>query len=405
MSTTQHMPPTPGSHYHEVPPPLPPQPVAPPPSPRRGPRTAGVVALVLAAGLVGGGVGAGATYGLTSTGGPTTVSSLPSRHGKVKAPTSDVTAVADKVLPSVVSIVVTTGNGGDEGTGIIVSSSGEILTNNHVVSAAKQGAGQIEVSFRNGRTASARILGTDPTSDLAVIKVDGVSGLQPASLGDSTSLQVGDPVVAIGSPLGLSGTVTSGIVSALNRPVRTSDSGGGGNPFGGGSESNSAVLDAIQTDAAINPGNSGGPLVDMNGRVIGINSAIASVGDQSTGSQSGNIGVGFAIPISEAWPIAQELIKDGSAKHALLGVQVTDAGSSNGVTDGAKLAGVTSGGPADKAGLQSGDVVTKVDGRSVDSADGLVAAVRSRRPGDSVTVTYERGGTTHTAKVTLGSDR
>jgi putative serine protease PepD len=404
MSTTQHMPQQPGPHYHEVPPPLPPQPVAPPPFPPRRRRGAGVVALVLAAGLVGGGVGAGATYGLTSGGGSTSVSSLPVNDSKAKAPTSDVTAVANKVLPSVVSIVVTTGSGGDEGTGIIVSSSGRILTNNHVVAAAKQGAGQIQVNFRNGKTASAEILGTDPTSDLAVIKVDGVSGLQPATLGDSTSLQVGDQVVAIGSPLGLSGTVTSGIVSALNRPVRTSD-GGGENPFGGGSESSSAVLDAIQTDAAINPGNSGGPLVDMNGRVIGINSAIASVGDQTSGGQSGNIGVGFAIPISEAWPIAQQLIQNGSAQHALLGVQVTDAGGTNGVTDGARLTGITSGGPAAKAGLKSGDVVTKIDGRTVDGADGLVAAVRSHRPGDSVTLTYERGGATHTATVTLGSDR
>ncbi|MBO0890221.1 MAG: trypsin-like peptidase domain-containing protein [Acidothermales bacterium] len=405
MSTTQQMPPTPGPHYyHEVPPPYPPRPVGPPPTPPRRRGTAGIVALVLAAGLVGGGVGAGATYGLTSGGGPTTVSSLPAGNSKAKAPTSDVTTVANKVLPSVVSIVVTAGNSGDEGTGIIVSSSGQILTNNHVVSAAKQGGGKIEVTFHDGKTASATILGTDPTSDLAVIKVDGVSGLQPASFGDSTSLQVGDPVVAVGSPLGLSGTVTSGIVSALNRPVRTSDSGGGNNPFGG-SESNSAVLDAIQTDAAINPGNSGGPLVDMNGRVVGINSAIASVGDQTTGSQSGNIGVGFAIPISEAWPIAQELVKNGSAHHAQLGVQVTDAGSGNGVTDGARLAGVTSGGPADKAGLRAGDVVTKVDDRTVDSADGLVAAIRSHRPGQTVTLAYERGGATHTATVTLGSDR
>src|SRR5690606_16596342 len=250
--------------------------------PRR--RTAAVAALVLAAGLLGGGVGAGATYALGDLRTPTTVSGLPSEGSDAKAPAGDVSGVAKNVLPSVVSISATNGQSGTGGTGIIVSSDGEILTNNHVVAIAK-GGGTVTVTFNDGKTASAEILGLDPSSDLAVIKAKGVSGLKPATLGDSTSLQVGAPVVAIGSPFGLSGTVTSGIVSALNRPVRTSDSDGG--QLGG--DQNSAVLDAIQTDAAVNPGNSGGPLVDANGRVVGINTAIASQGGQG---QGGNVGVG-----------------------------------------------------------------------------------------------------------------
>lgn len=338
-------------------------------------------------------------YGFTDGTQPTTtVSGLPSK-GKGKAPSGAVSRVADKVLPSTVSIMSRSTSAAAEGTGIIISSSGQILTNNHVVAAAKQGA-RLTVSFHNGKTARATIVGTDPTTDLAVIKAQGVSGLKPATLGNSKSLEVGDPVVAIGSPLGLSGTVTSGIVSALHRPVQTTGESQGGSPYSGGAnqERSSAVLDAIQTDAAINPGNSGGPLVDMDGKVVGINSAIASLGG-SAGGQSGSIGLGFSIPISEAWPIAKELIKDGTASHALLGVRVSEPRSGN----GARIVAVTSS-PAKKAGLKAGDVVTKVNGRLIEGADGLVAAVRSHRPGDTVKVTYVRDGSAHTTQVTLGSD-
>lgn len=334
--------------------------------------------------------------GLDALRSPATVSGLPAGNGKADAPSGDVSRVADRVLPSVVSIATRGRAGATGGSGIVVSSDGKILTNNHVVADAGDG-GTISVTFQDGRTAQARVVGTDPSSDLAVISVEAVSGLTAATLGDSTSLDVGDPVVAIGSPLGLTGTVTSGIVSALNRPVRTSGSEGGGPA---GAEQESAVLDAIQTDAAVNPGNSGGPLVDMNGRVVGINSAIITPGGASS-EQQGNVGLGFAIPISEAWPIAKQLMDGGTAGHALLGVQVS--GMDEG-TAGARLAGVTSGGPAAKAGLREGDVVTRLGDRRIDSADALIAATRSHDPGEKVKVTYERGGSSHTATVTLGTD-
>ncbi len=242
-----------------------------------------------------------------------------------------------------------------------------------------------------------RIVGRDPVTDLAVIRAEGVSGLTKATLGSSAALDPGQQVVAIGSPLGLQGTVTSGIVSALNRPVRTGDA--------TGTENVSTVIDAIQTDAAINPGNSGGPLVNLEGEVVGINSAIASLG-ASAGGQSGSIGLGFSIPIDQARTIAQQLIDTGSATHAQLGVSVRDdlSSSSSAFSDGALVASVTAGGAAEKAGLGQGDVITKVGDRPVDGADALIAAVRSHRPGDAVVLTYSRNGNESTARVTLGSD-
>jgi putative serine protease PepD len=301
------------------------------------------------------------------------------------------------VLPSVVSIEVTTAQGGDEGTGIVLSSDGLILTNNHVVADAAQGGGTISVTLNDGTTAPATIVGRDTVTDLAVIKAKGVSGLKKATLGSSANLEPGEQVVAIGSPLGLQGTVTSGIISALNRPVRTGDA--------SGTETASTVIDAIQTDAAINPGNSGGPLVNLRGEVVGINSAIASLG-ASAGSQSGSIGLGFSIPIDQAKTIATQLIDTGSATHAQLGVSVRDATSSANSTfsDGAAVAAVTQGGAAAGAGLAAGDVITKVGDRTVDSSDALIAAIRSHRPGDKVVLTYLQGGKTATTRVTLGSD-
>ncbi len=386
-------------------------PVSPPPTversadrprPRRGAVALGAVALV--AGLVGGGAGAALTAGLddgsssatSATGSGTSLQGAGSSTDTT-APAGSVEAVAAQVLPSVVSIEVSTGQGGGEGSGIVLSSDGLILTNNHVVADAAGGNGTITVTLNDGSTASATIVGRDPVTDLAVIQAKGVSGLKKATLGSSANLDPGEEVVAIGSPLGLQGTVTSGIVSSLNRPVRTGDA--------SGTESVSTVIDAIQTDAAINPGNSGGPLVNLKGEVVGINSAIASLG-ASSGSQSGSIGLGFSIPVDQARRIATQLIDTGSATHAQLGVSVRDASRSGSqvFSDGADVAQVTAGGAAAKAGLQAGDVLTKVGDRPVDSADALIAAIRSHQPGDRVTLTYVRSGSTKTLTVALGSD-
>jgi putative serine protease PepD len=310
----------------------------------------------------------------------------------VVLPTGSVAAVARNVLPSVVSIQFASPNGsGGEGSGVILTADGQILTNNHVVEGAANG-GSLTVTLSDGSRVAATIVGRDPVTDLAVIQAKNVSGLTPATLGSSASLQVGQSVVAIGSPLGLAGTVTTGIVSAVDRPVVTSPETAAG---GAGS-----VLDAIQTDAAINPGNSGGPLVNLRGQVVGINSAIASLG-ASGGGQSGSIGLGFSIPIDQAKAVAAQLVASGTAEHGRLGVTVEN---SPGNILGAKLGQVTPGSPAAAAGLKSGDVITGFGDQPIDSADALVAAVRSQQPGDQVKVTYVRGGQQATTMVTLGSD-
>jgi putative serine protease PepD len=309
---------------------------------------------------------------------------------RTPAPAGSIQAVASKVLPSTVSVLASSNSSAGEGSGVILTADGLILTNNHVV----DGASSIEVRFNDGTTAAATVVGTTATDDLAVIKADGVSGLTPATLGSSANLEVGQPVVAIGSPLGLSATVTSGIVSALNRPVRTGSESG---------QSQDTVINAVQTDAAINPGNSGGALVDMNGNVIGINSAIASL-SSSEGGQAGSIGVGFAIPVDQAKRIAQEIISTGKATHAVLGASVSDAaGQSSQIPTGAQIAKVTAGSGAEAAGLQDGDVITKIGNQAVESADALIAAVRSATPNGTVSVTFVRGGQTQTVDVTLGS--
>jgi putative serine protease PepD len=367
------------------------------------------VALVAVAALVAAGVGGGVGAAVANAHDtPATASnlqtSLNASAAKVNLPAGSIESVAAKMLPSVVSIVERSSDGsGGEGSGIILSSDGVILTNNHVVTDSQNG-GTLRVTTQDGKTVNATIVGTDPSSDLAVIKAQGVSGLTPATLGSSANLVVGQTVVAVGSPLGLSGTVTSGIVSALNRPVTTSDSSSGSGSSGSGGSggtsstaSTGAVLNAIQTDAAINPGNSGGPLVDLNGNVVGIDSAIASLGAAQGSTQSGSIGLGFAIPIDQAKRIADELIKTGHATHPQLGVSVSDN------ADGGALVGdVTSGGAADKAGIKSGDVITAVNGHVVDSADALVADIRSSAPGSTVSVSYTRGGQTTTVSVKLG---
>jgi putative serine protease PepD len=340
-----------------------------PPSPRPARRgLAGLAAVGLAAALLSGGVGGAVGYSLADGGSGSALGRpLPEAgEGGVLAP---VEAVAARVLPSVVRLRVASPGASGEGSGIVLSADGLLLTNNHVVEAGATG-GAIVAVFQDGSTAPAQIVGRDPNSDLAVIRAQNVSGLTPVELGDSEAVRVGQQVVAIGSPLGLGGTVTTGIISALDRAVSVGGDAGLNAP---------TVLNALQTDAAINPGNSGGPLVDMQGRVIGINSAIAT-----TGAQGGSIGVGFSIPINQARRTAQELEATGVATRAVLGVTVrTGAGLE---VDGAVLGTIVPGGPADQAGLRQGQVVTRVDDRIITNGNELVAAIRENAPGDRVTL-------------------
>jgi putative serine protease PepD len=315
------------------------------------------------------------------------------------APDEPLSQAAADVLPSVVMIGIEAGPATGSGSGIVISEDGQILTNNHVVSAAAEG-GELTVTFSDGSTAEAEIVGRDPASDLAVIQAREVSGLTAAELGSSADLNVGDSVLAIGSPLGLDGSVSAGIVSALGRAITLQGEQQPESPFGGGRDrvTTNAVIDAIQTDAAINPGNSGGALVNTDGQVVGINTAIASLAQGTTG-QGGNIGVGFAIPIDSARDIASQLVEDGSVSHAYLGVQIVDAGTDG---DGALVGGVESDQPADDAGLVEGDVIVELDGEEVSDATDLTAAIRAHSPGDTVPLTYERDGDENTVEVTLG---
>jgi putative serine protease PepD len=361
----------------------------PPPRRRGGPGI--VVAAVLAGALAGTAGAAGytaVTDDPTSTQAPTTsLDTTPVSNTTNQAPSGDVEKVAAAVQPSVVQINTAGAEGAGNGTGIIISSDGQILTNNHVVEMAARG-GSITVLFSDGSTAKATIVGRDPVTDVAVIKAEDVSGLHPATLGTSDNLEVGEEVVAIGSPFGLESTVTSGIVSALNRPVTASSESSG----------RSTVFPAIQTDAAINPGNSGGPLVNTNGQVIGINSAIY-------GQTGGSIGLGFAIPIDLARSIANQLVDGETPSHARIGISVTDAALSDQITTiGARVAEVDADSAGDQAGLEKGDIITAVDGHHVTSANGLIALIRSYRPGDDVSVEYVRDGDQHETDVTLDSD-
>ena len=386
-------------------PPGPPGPPAPPaygagaPGPQ-GPRksgggkaalAAGAVALTLLAGGIGGVVGAKVTdsSSSSSTSGPLGGDANSGNTSPVAAPEGSVQDVSADVLPSVVSITVVEGNQMGEGSGVILSKDGVILTNNHVVSAGgTQPATNVKVNFNDGSSASARVLGADPISDIAVIQAD-KKDLKPIKVGTSSNLAVGQGVIAIGSPLGLEGTVTTGIISALNRPVSTSREAG-----------TTSVIDAIQTDAAINPGNSGGALVNASGSLIGINTAIASLGSASSEAQSGSIGLGFAIPIDQAMRVAKQLEETGKATHAGLGVSVRPSSAGSEVS-GAIISDVSAGGAADKAGIPKGAVITKVDDRQIASGDALIAAVRSHAPGDTVKVTYTADGQEKTVDVTL----
>jgi putative serine protease PepD len=362
-----------------------------------GRTTAAFVAVALASGA-----GGAAVYGLADGGGSSSTTTAlatpaPTAHAAAAVKTTgglSVNQIYRQTNPGIVDIKVRQsataapdqfggGNGGNgsgqesqaEGSGFVIDSEGHVATNQHVV----DGATSITVTFADGKTASAKVVGTDPSPDVGVIKVDAPkSELHPLAFGDSNDVQVGDGVVAIGSPFGLEETVTSGIVSALDRTIQAPN--------------NFTISGAIQTDAAINHGNSGGPLLDSSGHVIGINSQIES-------DSGGSDGVGFAIPSSMIQRVAQELISGGKVAHAYLGVQLTDAGSGGGAT----VAQTVSSGPGADAGLRSGDVVTAIDGKTVGSSDALVAAVDSHKPADQITLTVKRGGDTSQIKVKLGT--
>ncbi|MBP2321012.1 putative serine protease PepD [Kibdelosporangium banguiense] len=356
----------------------------PPPMPAAPPRRASglVVGVAVLALLVGGGAGALGGYLVadrTATQAPSALDVPKPAQQAANAPDGTVEAVAAKVSPSVVQLRTQSG----EGSGFIIRADGLIITNNHVIEQAASG-GTLKAVFPDGQTADATVLGRDPSSDLAVVQAKGVSGKTPVTLGRSDDLKVGQAVVAIGSPFELSGTVTSGIVSSLHRPTRA----------GGEDGSEATVMDAIQTDAAINPGNSGGPLVNMAGQVVGINSAIYSPGT-SARQQGGSVGIGFSIPIDQARRTADEIVKTGKAKQTVLGVTVKTAAAG-----GAQVNDVTAGGAAQQAGLAAGDIVTKMDDRRIDTSDALVAAVRSKAPGDKVKLTIGDGS--RTVEVTLG---
>jgi putative serine protease PepD len=294
-------------------------------------------------------------------------------------PAESVAGIAEAALPSVVSITTSTGSG----SGFITTDDGYIVTNNHVI--ADSGADGVQVSLQDGRTVEAEIVGTSPAYDLAVLDVE-LLNLTPLALGDSDEVTVGDPVVAVGSPLGLEGTVTSGIVSATDRPVTA------------GGQGEVSFINALQTDAAINPGNSGGPLLDASGRVVGVNSSIAVL-PTAFGGQSGSIGLGFAIPINQARVTAEQIIADGEASYPIIGATL-EYGP---VGQGAVVGSVVPAGPADEVGLRGGDRIVAIDGRPVLGSDELIVAIRAKQPGDTVELTIDRGGVEDTLEVTLGS--
>ncbi|MFC8276912.1 S1C family serine protease [Streptomyces sp. NPDC057271] len=366
---------------------------------RRGRALAAALVFALFTGVVGGAVGA---Y-VERNGGIATVE-LPQAGAEDsgRAPDS-VAGIAASALPSVVTLHVSGAGSSGTGTGFVLDTRGHILTNNHVVDSAAS-SGEITVTFSSGETADAKLVGRDSGYDLAVVKVSGVSGLKPLPLGNSDNVRVGDPVVAIGAPFDLQNTVTSGIISAKERPITAGGEKGDG--------SDVSYVDALQTDAPINPGNSGGPLVDSKARVIGINSAIRAAGDGSggdSGAQSGSIGLGFAIPINQGKRVAEELINTGKATHPVIGVSLDMQFNGDGARVGEKgkngSASVTPGGPAAKAGVRAGDVITKVDGQRVHSGEELIVKIRAHRPGDRLELTLMRGGREQTKTLTLGSSQ
>jgi putative serine protease PepD len=359
---------------------------------RTGILVALAAAIALIAGVVGGGVGfllADRDRGSVTVDGAS-LGSAPARD--VARPAGSVAGIAARVLPSVVQIKVDTAQGQATGSGFVVDENGVVVTNNHVVADAQ---GPVELTFNDGTTTEAEVVGTSPSYDLAALRLD-AKDLPALALGNSDSIVVGDPVIAIGSPLGLSGTVTSGIISAKDRPVTAGGENGSGD---------AAYINALQTDAAINPGNSGGPLVDLQGRVIGVNSAIATVGGGTFDGQAGNIGVGFAIPINQVRRTVEELLDNGKAEFPIIGASL-DATYDG---EGARIASEDSnghpplvpGGPAEQAGLRPGDVIVAIDGKDVADGSELIVAIRAHEPGDTVTLTLERNGSRQDVQVTL----
>jgi putative serine protease PepD len=344
---------------------------------KRSMPTASIVVLALVAGLLGGILGGDATKGLISSG-----VNLVSSTSTIERSPDSVAGIAARVLPSVVSIETTSKVGGGSGSGFVISSNGYLLTNNHVIADADA----INVVLNDGREFAAKVLGRDESYDLAVLKIK-MTGLKALQFGDSEKVQVGDSVIAFGSPLGLSGTVTQGIISAKDRPVTAGDE-----------DSSTSFISALQTDAAINPGNSGGPLVDATGAVIGVNSAIATLG---AGSQTGSIGLGFAIPINQARKTADQLIKDGKATYPVIGVSVDMNYTSGGALIAKKTTAILPGGPAAKAGLRPGDLITAINGIKINTPEELIVEIRTNNVGDEVTITYLRGKTIGTAKLIL----
>ena len=341
------------------------------------------ILLAFVAGLV------GAIFGASSSGSLFGQSINLSRvTNSVERPPGSVADLAQRVIPSVVSIEASSKDGGSTGTGFVIESNGYILTNNHVIAEAATNNGAIDVTLNNGQKFVAKIIGRDASYDLAVIKI-ATTGLTALQLGDSDKVAVGDSVIAIGSPLGLSGTVTLGIISAKDRAVTAGETG-----------SDNSFINALQTDAAINPGNSGGPLIDSTGAVIGVNSAIATLGS-SFGSQTGSIGLGFAIPINQARKTADQLIKNGKATYPVLGVSIDMKFEGDGARIAVNDKAILPGGPAAKAGLKAGDLIIKFDGRTINTSEELIVAIRAKSVGDKVQLTYIRNGVTATTTVTL----
>ena len=339
------------------------------------------ISMALIAGVIGSVVGRTSASLDTKT-------NLVSTKSTIERKPDSVAGIAARVSPSVVSIEVSKGNNGGSGSGFFLDSNGHILTNNHVISLAATAGASIQVKLANGKNYDAELVGRDVSYDLAVIKI-AVTDAPALQLGDSDKIQVGDGVIAIGSPLGLTGTVTSGIISAKNRPV-TSGSG----------TRESSFINALQTDAAINPGNSGGPLVDLSGAVVGINSAIATTGS-GFGGQSGSIGLGFAIPINQARKTADQLIKNGSSTYPIMGVSLDTRYTGVGAKIPDEVGSVSPGGPADRAGIKPGDIIIEIDGKAVDTADEAIVMVRSRNVGDKIKVKFKRLGATKEVSLVL----
>ena len=339
------------------------------------------ISMALIAGVIGSVVGRTSASLDTKT-------NLVSTKSTIERKPDSVAGIAARVSPSVVSIEVSKGNTGGSGSGFFLDSTGHILTNNHVISLAATAGATIQVKLANGKNYDAELVGRDVSYDLAVIKI-AVTDAPALQLGDSDKIQVGDGVIAIGSPLGLIGTVTSGIISAKNRPV-TSGSG----------TRESSFINALQTDAAINPGNSGGPLVDLSGAVVGINSAIATTGS-GFGGQSGSIGLGFAIPINQARKTADQLIKNGSSTYPIMGVSLETRYTGVGAKIPDEVGSVSPGGPADRAGIKPGDIIIEIDGKAVDTADEAIITVRSRNVGDRIKIKFKRLGATKEVSLVL----